>query len=58
MLFENDKMILDNESVSEKFNIYFSQKVDSLNLYEFPSKPRREYADEIVCQNSKLTLAL
>ena len=47
MLIENDKMILDNESVSEKFNNYFSQIVDSLDLYEFPSKPSREYADEI-----------
>ena len=27
---ENDKMILDNESVSEKINNYFSQIVDSL----------------------------
>ena len=32
--------------VSEKFNYYFSQIVDSLDLYEFPSKPSREYADE------------
>ena len=47
MLIENDKMILDNKSVSEKFNNYFSQIVDSLDLYEFPSKPSREYADEI-----------
>ena len=47
MLIENDKMTLDNESVSEKFNNYFSQIVDSLDLYEFPSKPSREYADEI-----------
>ena len=36
-----------DESVSEKFNNYFRQIVDSLNLYEFPSKPSREYADEI-----------
>ena len=34
-------------TVSEKFNNYFSQIVNSLDLYEFPSKPRREYADEI-----------
>ena len=47
MLTENDKMILDNESVSEKFNNYFSQIVDSLELYEFPSKPGRVYAGEI-----------
>ena len=47
MLIENDEMILDNESASEKFNNYFSQIVDSLSLYEFPSKLRREYADEI-----------
>ena len=47
MLTENDKMTLDNESVSEKFNNYFSQIVDSLDLYEFPSKPSGEYADEI-----------
>ena len=47
MLIENDKMILDNESVSEKFNNYFSQIVDPLDLYKFPSKSRREYADEI-----------
>ena len=32
---------------SEKFNNYFSQIVDSLDLYEFPSKPTRVYADEI-----------
>ena len=47
MLFENDKMILDNKSVSEKFNNYLSQIVDSLDLYDFPSKPSRVYADEI-----------
>ena len=46
MLIESDKMILDNESVSEEFNYYFSQIVDSLDLYEFPWKPRREYVDE------------
>ena len=40
-------MIIDNELVSEKFNNYFSQIVNCLDLYEFPSKPRREYADEI-----------
>ena len=47
MLTENDKMILDNESVSEEFNNYFSQIFDSLDLYEFPSELRKEYADEI-----------
>ena len=47
MLIENDKMILDNESVSENFNNYFSQIVDTLDLYKFPSKPRRECTDEI-----------
>ena len=58
MLIENDKMILHNESASEKVNNYFSQIVDSLDLYEFSSKPPREYADvlTILCQNSKLTL--
>ena len=45
MLIENDKMTLDNESVSKKFNNYFSQIVDSLDPYEFPSKPSRKYAD-------------
>ena len=30
MLIENDKMTLDNESVSQNFNNYFSQIVDSL----------------------------
>ena len=44
---ENDKMILDNESVSEKLINYFSQVVDSLYLYEFPANHRREYADGI-----------
>ena len=34
MLIENDKMIiLDNESVSGEFNNYFSQVVDSVDLY-------------------------
>ena len=47
MITENDNMILGNESVSEKFNNYFSQIVVSIDLYEFPSEPRREYADEI-----------
>ena len=47
MLIENDKMILYNESVSENFNNYFSQIVDSLGLFEFPSKLRREYADKM-----------
>ena len=39
---------------------YFSQVIDSLDLYEFSSEPHRVYADElaILCQNSKLTLAL
>ena len=60
MLIENDKMVLDNESASEKFNNYLSQTVNSLDLYEFPSKPRREYADEIdnIMSKFKLTLAL
>ena len=59
-LIENDKMILDNESVSKKFNNYFSQIIDSFELYEFPSKPRREYTDALIilCQNSTLTIAL
>ena len=47
MLTENGKMILDNKSVSEKFNNYFSQIVDSVDLLEFPSKLSWEYADEI-----------
>ena len=47
MLIENDKMILDNESVSEKFNSYFSQIVDSFDLYEFPSKLIRVYTGKI-----------
>ena len=47
MLIENDKMTLDNESVSDKFNNYFSKIVDSLDLYGFPLKPTRVYADEI-----------
>ena len=46
MLIENDKMILDNESVFKKIN-NISQIVDSLDLYEFPSKLRREYANKI-----------
>ena len=46
MLIENNKMILDNESVFKKIN-NISQIVDSLDLYEFPSKLRREYANEI-----------
>ena len=40
-------LFLDNGSVSEKFNNYFSQIVDSLSLYQFHSKLSREYADEI-----------
>ena len=47
MLIENNKMILDNESVSEKFNNYFSKIVDSVDLHEFPLEPRREYPDKI-----------
>ena len=47
MLIENDKMLLNNQSASEKFNSYFSQIVDSLDLYKFLSEPHREYADEI-----------
>ena len=54
MVTENDEIILDNESVSEKFNNYFSQIVDSLELYEYPSKPRWEYADKIDNVVSKL----
>ena len=46
MLIEKYKMILDNESVSDKFNNCFPQIVDSLDLYEFPSEPPREYANE------------
>ena len=55
ILIENDKMTLDNELVSGKFNNYFSQIVDSFDLYDFPSKPTRL---TILCQNSKLTRAL
>ena len=53
-------MILDNESVSEKINNYFSQLVDSLDLYEFPSKPSREYADKIdsILSKSKTHLSI
>ena len=60
MLIENDKMTLDKESVSEKFSNYFSQIVDSLDLYELPSKPSREYADEIdnIVSNFKTHRAL
>ena len=54
MLIENYKMILDNESVSDKFNNYFPQIVDSLDLYEFPSEPPREYANEN--DNSKVVV--
>ena len=54
MLIANNKMILDNESISEKFNDNFSQIVDSFDLYEFPGEPRREYADKIDNIVSKL----
>ena len=47
MFIENNKMILNNESVPEKPNIYFSQIADSLDLYEFPSKLSSEYAGKI-----------
>ena len=47
MLIKNDKIILDNKSVSGKFRNYFPHIVDSLGLYEFPSEPHREYVDEI-----------
>ena len=47
MLIENDKIILDNKSVSGEFNKYFSKMVDSLDLHEFPSGSPRKYADEI-----------
>ena len=47
MLTENDKMILDNKSVSKEFNNCLSEIADSLDLLQFPSEPRREYADEI-----------
>ena len=47
MLIKNDKIILDNKSVSGKFSNYFPHIVDSLGLYEFPSEPHREYVDEI-----------
>ena len=60
MLIENDKIILVNESVSEKFSNYFSQIVDCLDLYEFPSDraENKQTRLRILCQNSKLTLAL
>ena len=54
MLIANNKMILDNESISEKFNDNFSQIVDSFDLYEFPGEPRREYADKFDNIVSKL----
>ena len=47
MFIENNKMILNNESVPEKPSIYLSQIADSLDLYEFPSKPSSEYAGKI-----------
>ena len=56
MFIESDNIILDNESVSEEFNNLFSQIVDSLDLYEFPSEPLMRLT--ILCQNSKLSLAL
>ena len=60
MLIENDKIILVNESVSEKFSNYFSQIVDCLDLYEFPADRADNMQTRltILCQNSKLTLAL
>ena len=48
MLIENDKMMLGNESISKKFNNFFLQIVDSLERYEFPSEPRREYSDDVL----------
>ena len=33
MLTEYDKIILDNELVSEEFSNYFSQIIDSFDLY-------------------------
>ena len=60
MLIENDKTILVNESISEKFSNYFSQIVDCLDLFEF-SLDRAENTQArltTLCQNSKLTLAL
>ena len=56
MFIESDNIILDNESVFEEFNNLFSQIVDSLDLYEFPSEPLMRLT--ILCQNSKLSLAL
>ena len=52
-LIESDKMTLDNESASKKFNNYFSKKVDSLDLHESPSKPRRKNVDMIDYITSK-----
>ena len=34
--------------LGKEFNNFFTQIVDSLDLYEFPSEPRREYSDDIV----------
>ena len=47
ILIENNKMILDSKSVSDEFNNYFSQIVDSLELHEFPSEIYGDGTDDI-----------
>ena len=59
MLTENDKMTLDNEPVSEKFNNYFSQIVDSTCMNFLQNRVENMLTRlTILCQNSKLIRAL
>ena len=47
MLIENDKMLLKNEEVVNKFNQYFGHITNFLDLYEFPDVRVCEGRDDI-----------
>ena len=59
MLIETDKMILDNGSVSEKFNNCFTQIVNSLDCMNFLRNRVEHMLTRLatLCQISKLTRA-
>ena len=60
MLIENDKMVLDNEAVSEEFKLFFANSWFPLSVWiSFRTHPENMLTElAMLCQNLKLILAL
>ena len=60
MLIENDKMVLDNEAVSEEFKLFFANSWFPLSVWiSFRTPPENMLTElAMLCQNLKLILAL